>query len=446
MKKVLILGAGMIAGPIIKYLLNEGFYVTVASNTKERAEELINNLPKGNAVYWEADEVDLLDKLIEGHDLTVSLLPYAFHVMVAEKCVVHKKNMVTTSYVKPDMQALDAKAKEAGIIILNECGLDPGIDHMSAMRIIDTVHGLNGEIMEFYSICGALPAPECSNDNPFRYKFSWSPKGVVLAGNNNAQYLKGGKKVTVPTKNLFKDIFNLNINKVEELEVYPNRDSIPYIDIYKIPETKTMFRGTFRYKGWCESLDSLKTLNLTNEKKHDFTGMTYAQMMAKMISSEKAEDIKNQVALYLNINVESTAIKSMVFLGLFDNKPMNRTNDSTFEIVSDLMIEKMMLDEKERDMCVLQHVFLAKYPDGKEEVITSKMLDFGELGGETAIARTVALPAACAVKMILENEISVKGVHIPVLPDIYIPILHELEQMGIELVEEYGLPLSQNIE
>ncbi len=445
MKKVLILGAGMVAGPIIKFLLDNEFYVTVASNTKKRAQELINNAPNGVAIDWEANDNVLLDKLIGEHDITVSLLPYAFHVMVAEKCVAHKKNMVTTSYVKPEMQALDKKAREAGTIILNECGLDPGIDHMSAMRIIDTVHGFGGKIVSFYSICGALPAPESSTDNPFRYKFSWSPKGVVLAGNNDAQYLKGGKNISIPTKNLFKDTFKLNVDKLEELEVYPNRDSIPYINIYNIPETQTMFRGTFRYKGWCESLDALKTLSLTSQKEHDFTGMTYAEMMAKTIGSKKAENIKNQVSTYLKINIDSAAIKSMEFLGLFDDKPMNRTKDSTYEIVSDLMIEKMMLGKNERDMTVLQHVFLAKYPDGREEVITSNLLDFGEPGGETSIARTVALPAACAVKMILENEISIKGVHIPVVPDIYIPILHELEQMGIELVEEYGLPLSRNI-
>ena len=445
MKKILILGAGMVAGPMIKFLLTHSYYVTVASNTPDRAKELINNAPKGNAVNWEADDVTMLDSLIKSHDLTVSLLPFAFHVMVAELCIKHEKNMVTTSYVKPEMQALDKKAKEAGVIILNECGLDPGIDHMSAMRIIDTVHGFGGEIVEFYSICGALPAPEISKANPFRYKFSWSPKGVILAGNNNASYLRKGKIKSVPTEDLFKDTFKLDVSGVEELEVYPNRDSNPYIDIYKIPETKTMFRGTFRYKGWCESLDSLKTLNLTSQKEYDFSGMTYAQMMAKMIKSDTTQGIKSQIAKYLKIGIDSVAIKSMNFLGLFDETPMGREKDSTYEIISDLMIEKMMLGEGERDMTVLKHVFLAKYPDGKEEVITSKLLDFGEPDGETSIARTVALPSACAVKMILENEIMVKGIHIPVLPDIYIPIMHELEQMGIELVETYGLPLSTNI-
>lgn len=447
MNKVLILGSGMVAGPIIQYLLNKGIFVTVASNTVDRAEELIAQNPKGNAIFWDANDTEKLDGYIKEHDLTVSLLPYAFHVMVAEKCIMYKKNMVTTSYVKPEMYALDQKAKDANIIILNECGLDPGIDHMSAKRIIDTVHGFGGKIKEFYSICGALPAPESSNDNPFRYKFSWSPKGVVLAGNNEACYLKRKKKIKVETENLFKDIFKLKVSGVEELDVYPNRDSLPYVDLYEIPETDTMFRGTFRYKGWCESLDALKTLKLTIQEQHDFTGMTYAQMMAQMIGAKDTKNIAKQVADYLKTNIDSDAIKSMEFLGLFDDKPMKRGKDSTYEIVSDLMIQKMMIDdEKERDMSVMQHLFLAEYPDGRKEVIKSRLLDYGIPGKDTSIARTVALPAACAVNMILQDEIRIKGVHIPVLPEIYNPIMDELENMGIEMIEEYGLSLSENIE
>jgi saccharopine dehydrogenase-like NADP-dependent oxidoreductase len=435
----------MVASPIIRYLLNRGYFVSVASNTPERAKQLINNAPRGKVIIWNADETQELDVLISENDLVVSLLPYSFHVMVAEKCVAHKKNMVTTSYVKPEMQALDKKAKDAGVIILNECGLDPGIDHMSAKRIIDTVHGLGGHIKEFYSICGALPAPESSTDNPFRYKFSWSPKGVILAGNNNASYLRHGKKTEIPTEQLFTDTFHVKMTGLEELEVYPNRDSLPYIDLYGIPETETMYRGTFRYKGWCESLNALKKLKLTLPDKINFTGLSYAQMLGRMIGAKKVTNIKRQVSVYLSVDENSIAMQSLEFLGLFSEKPMNRTLDSTYEIVSDLMIERMMLPESERDMSVMQHIFLAEYPDGKREVIKSKLLDYGILGKDTSIARTVALPAACAVRMILEEEINITGVHIPVIPEIYIPIMHELENLGIEMVEEYGLPLSKNI-
>jgi saccharopine dehydrogenase (NADP+, L-glutamate forming) len=339
MKKVLILGAGLVAGPIIKYLLDKGYLVTVASNNPDRAKKLIDNSTKGNCIDWNANDLQTLDNLIATHDITVSLLPFSFHVMVAEKCIAHKKNMVTTSYVKPEMQKLDKKAKEAEIIILNECGLDPGIDHMSAKSIIDTIHGLSGKIIEFYSICGALPAPEISHCNPFRYKFSWRPKGVILASNNGAKYLKNGKEILIKPEDLFKETFMTDISKVEQLEVYPNRNSIPYINIYNIPEVKTMYRGTFRYKGWCETLDAMKTIKLTNEKVYNFSHMTYADMMAKMIGISTKKDLLERTAKKLNLEMDSDAIKAFEFLGLFNDEPMNRENDSTFVIGSDLFIE-----------------------------------------------------------------------------------------------------------
>jgi len=204
MKKVLILGAGMVVKPIVTYLLDRDYYVTVASRTKSKADAMVGDHPNGKTMAWTVDQVEILDELIQDHDLTVSLLPFAFHVMVAEKCIKHKKNMVTTSYVKPEMHALDQAAKEAGVIILNEIGLDPGIDHMSAMRIIDQVRNKGGEIEEFYSFCGALVAPEVDK-NPFNYKFTWAPKGVLMAGNNDGKYLRNGKTIYVSTEDLFKN-------------------------------------------------------------------------------------------------------------------------------------------------------------------------------------------------------------------------------------------------
>ncbi len=445
MKKVLILGAGMVVRPIVKYLLNNGFQVTVATRTKSKADAMIQGHPNGTALAWTVDDEKTLDKLIKEHDLSVSLLPYAYHLMVAGMCIKHKKNMVTTSYVKPEMKALDQEAKDAGIIILNELGLDPGIDHMSAMRIIDHVHDKGGKVEEFYSITGALPAPEAC-DNPFNYKFSWSPKGVVMASNNDANYLRHSKLTYVPPEDLFKDIFAVNFPEIGKLEVYPNRDSIPYIDLYSIPETKTMYRGTFRHPGWCESLDAIKALNLISNNKWDFTGKTYAEFVAMLIKADNAENVREKAKVYLNGNVTEHALDAIEWLGLFDDVPMNRGEDTPFEITSDLMLEKMMIGETERDMVVMQHTFLASYPDGKQEVIKSSMLDFGTLETDTAVARTVALPAAMGVEMILEGKISVKGVHIPVIPDIYNPILNQLEKKeNIKMVEEFGLPVSENI-
>jgi len=444
MKKVLILGAGMVVKPIVQYLLNNDVKVTVATRTKSKADEMIAGHPNGTSLAWTVEDEATLDKLISEHDLSVSLLPYAYHLTVAKHCLKHKKNMVTTSYVKPEMRALDAEAKEAGIIILNELGLDPGIDHMSAMRIIDNVHGKGGSIDEFYSFCGALVAPEVEK-NPFNYKFTWAPKGVVMAGNNDGKYLRNGNIVDIPTQDLFKKPIKVDFDKVGMLEVYPNRDSLPYVELYGIPETKTMFRGTFRYTKWCEVLDAMKKIGLISFDKFDMTGMTLADMVAKLIGANGKADIKNKTAQFLSIAENSNPMVAMEWLGLFEATPINKGMESPFEVVSDIMIEKMMIKEHERDMVVMQHTFVASYPDGKKEVIRSRMLDFGTLKTDTSIARTVALPAAVGVKMILENKISAKGVHIPVIPEIYNPILDSLEKLNIKMEEEYGLPLSENI-
>jgi saccharopine dehydrogenase (NADP+, L-glutamate forming) len=445
MKKVLILGAGMVVKPIVQYLLKKDIHVTVATRTKSKADAMIDGHPNGTSLSWTVDDSATLDKMVESHDLTVSLLPWMHHIMVAKHCIRHKKNMVTTSYVKPEMKALDQEAKDAGIIILNELGLDPGIDHMSAMRIIDHIHGKGGKVEEFYSICGALPSPEIADDNPFRYKFSWSPKGVVLAGNNDGRYLRHGKETYIPTEDLFKNPLSVDFPKVGKLDIYPNRDSMPYIELYGIPETKTMMRGTFRYPGWCESMDAMKALKLITNDTYDFTGKTYAGMVAMLNGIDDTTNIKQKTADLLNIDVDSHAMKAMEWLGIFADEPMNRQNDTPFEVVSDLMIDKMMIGEDERDMVAMQHVFLASYPDGKKEVIKSSMLDFGTQVTDTAIARTVALPAAVGVEMILKDQIKVKGVYIPVIPDIYNPILDALETMDIRMHEEYGLPESDII-
>lgn len=445
MSKVLILGSGMVARPIIQYLLKKKFEVTVASNTPERTAQFIDGHPDGHNVLWDAGDEQALDALVASHHLTVSLLPYTYHVMVAKHCIAHKKNMVTSSYVKPEMKALDKAAKEAGILILNEMGLDPGIDHMSAMRVIDSIHHKEGGVLEFYSICGALPAPEAA-DNPFRYKFSWSPKGVVLAGNNDASYLKNGKVVNVQTRNLFKDPWTYRFPDVGELHVYPNRDSISYKEIYGIPEARTMYRGTFRYPGWCETLHAMKQLNLISPEPFDMTGMSYGdivehQMGGKLTTHSPASGVRKRAAEYLALAENSHPLDAMQWLGLFDEGPANRKTDSTFEVTSDLMLEKMMLGSGDRDMIAMQHIFIAAFSDGHKEMIRSRMLDFGTPGSDTSIARTVALPAAIGVEMIMNDEIRILGVQIPVIPEIYDPVLNRLEEMGIRMIEEYGLPV-----
>jgi saccharopine dehydrogenase (NADP+, L-glutamate forming) len=443
MKKVLILGAGLVVKPMVEYLLGNNISLMIASPMKERADEMIRGNQLGSSLDWSMDDPDALEKLVSEYDITVSLLPYKYHADVARICLNHRKSLVTTSYVQQEMQELDEAAKKTGILFLNEIGLDPGIDHMSAMRIIDHIHNKGGSVEEFYSLCGALPAPEAA-DNPLKYKFSWSPKGVVLASRNSALYLKKGRKIFIEPENLFKDRFNFNFPGIGDLDVYPNRDSISYMDIYGIPETKTMYRGTFRFKGWCEALDAMKNLKMLDDSVKDFKGMTYAQFLAER-GDTVVKDLKKNIAVRLGISELSPAIESLEYLGFFSDEELQYNETTPFEITSDRMIKKMMLRENERDMVLLQHVFLASYPDKKKEVIKSFMMDFGSPSANTSIARTVALPAAIAVKMILEKKIEITGVHRPVLPQIYNPVLDELKTLGIEMKEEYGLPESHMI-
>ena len=438
MYKVLILGAGLVVKPMVEYLLKNNFRLMIASPMKEKADAMINGNPLGSSLDWSMDDPAMLEKLIAECDITVSLLPYKYHSDVALVCLRHGKSLVTTSYVQPGMKDLNEAAKNAGILFLNEIGLDPGLDHMSAMKIIDYIHNRGGKIEEFYSFCGALPAPESAN-NPLKYKFSWSPKGVILASRNSALYLKKGRKVFIEPANLFKDRFNYNFPGIGDLDIYPNRDSISYIDIYGIPETKTMYRGTFRYKGWCEALDAMKRLNMLDDSIKNYHRKSYAEFLAER-SGLEVKDLKKNIALKLGIPVESTAIESLDYLGFFNNEKLQYYETTPFDITSDRMIKKMLLSDDERDMVILQHVFLSSYPDGKREVIKSSMLEFGSPSTNTAIARTVALPAAIAVKMILEKKIELAGVYRPVVPQIYNPVLNELKILGIEMKEEFGLP------
>jgi saccharopine dehydrogenase (NADP+, L-glutamate forming) len=443
MKKVLILGAGLVAKPMVEYLLGKGFRIMIASPMKDRADEMINGNPLGTSLDWSMDDQATLENLIAEYDITVSLLPYKFHVDVAKVCLKHKKNLVTTSYVLPQMMALDEAAREAGVLFLNEVGLDPGVDHMTAMKIIDYVHLHGGKVEGFYSFCGALPAPEAA-DNPLKYKFTWSPKGVILASRNSALYLKNGKETYIDAVNLFKDRFNYTFPGIGDLEVYPNRDSISYTEIYGIAEARTMYRGTLRYKGWCETLDAMKSINMLDDKSADYEGKSYQAFLAER-AGLGTDNLRKNLAAKLGIAESSIAMDSLAFLGFFDDEKLHCQETTPFEITSDRMIDRMMLADNERDIVLLQNVIMATYPDGRKEVIRSSMADSGSPSTNTAIARTVSLPAAIATRLLLENKIMLNGVYRPVVPQIYIPILNELKSLGIEMNEEYGLPESEFI-
>jgi saccharopine dehydrogenase (NADP+, L-glutamate forming) len=436
MKKILILGAGLVAKPLVRYLLDQpDFEVEVASRTVSKAIKLIDNHPKGKAKELNLKNEEGLRKEVAGADLVISMVPYAFHPKVAKYCIDYQKHMVTTSYVSEIMKNLDAEAKRAGIIILNEIGLDPGIDHMEAMRIIHDIKEKGGEVTSFTSYCGGLPAPE-ANTNPFGYKFSWSPIGVLLAGKNSAQYFKDGQQVFIPSENLFDDFKIIPIEGMGDFEGYPNRNSLPYIDLYEIGSIRTMLRGTLRNLGWCQTMKKIGVLGLLDEEKKDWSGMTCAGFLRNLLDVSASSDLKKSLAVRIEMEENADVIQRLEWLGLLDKKPLPVEKGSALDVLGALMLEKLQYEEGERDMIILEHTFEASYPNSKNEKITSTLVDYGIPGGDSSMARTVGLPAALGTKLILQGKIQELGVHIPIKPSIYVPILEELKELGIAFTEK----------
>jgi saccharopine dehydrogenase (NADP+, L-glutamate forming)/spermidine synthase len=434
MKRVLVLGAGLVARPLVRYLLDRGYAVTCASRTVSKAEKLIDGHAAGAAHPLDIRNQDQVDGFIREHDLTVSLVPPAHHTMVAERCIAAAKPMVTTSYVSAEMQALDGPARETGVPVLNEIGVDPGIDHMSAMRIIDDVRERGGEIVAFRSYCGGLPAPE-ANDNPFGYKFSWAPRGVLLASRNGGRYLADGREVVVQPERLFRDMHILQVEDFGDFEAYPNRDSIAYLDVYGLQGIKTLYRGTLRNMGWCDTIYNFRKAGLLELEEMDVAGKTYAGWLRGLIGCGSTEDLRAAVAAKLGLPVDALPLWNMHWLGLFSDRKFEVDRISPLDAVGNLMFEKLAFKPGERDLIVLYHDFRAAFPDGRHERITSRLIDFGIPDGDSSMSRTVSLPAAIGVHLILEGRITATGVLRPVTSDIYNPVLDELATLGIECRE-----------
>jgi saccharopine dehydrogenase-like NADP-dependent oxidoreductase len=429
MKKVLVLGAGMVAGPAVQYLLAKGHQVTVASRTVSKAKAHLGGHSNGKAVELLATDTEGIEKRIFEADIAISLLPPAHHATVAKLCIKHGKHMATTSYVSKEMQALDDPARDRGVVVLNECGVDPGTDHMSAMRVFDDVAGRGGKITSFRSYCGGLPAPE-ANTNPWGYKFSWSPKGVLMAGRSAARYLENGEIVDIAGPDLFDHHWPMPaIPEAVPLEAYPNRDSLPYKDLYGLEHARTVFRGTLRYPGWCTTLKLVADLGLLEGK--PITGKTWAELMRSRVGG--SGDLRQDTAARCGVASDSDPMHRFDWLGLFSDQTLPET-ENALDALTSLMLHKMPYAEGERDMIVLHHEFVGEF-DERRERITSTMIDFGIPGGFSSMARTVSLPCAIGVAMILDGVFTRPGLHIPIMPELYNPILDELETMNIKFVE-----------
>ncbi len=435
MAHVTVLGAGLVAGPVVRHILESSQHtVTVAARSIDRAKALVNGHPRGDVVSFEIDDAAALDALVARSDVMVSMLPYTHHLAVAKRCLAHGKHLVTTSYVQPAMRALDAEAKERGVILLNELGLDPGIDHMSAMSIIHKVRAEGGKVTSFRSYCGGLPAPE-ANNNPFGYKFSWSPRGVVLAARNAARYLRDGAEVVIPGPQLFANPELVEVEGAGRFEGYPNRDSISYVKVYDLEGVQTMFRGTLRNLGHCVTWKAMGDVGLYDDAPRAFEGGTFRAVTAALAGVPVDGDVEGALAAKAGVAVDSDPIKKLAWLGMFDAAKLPENPISPLDALVARMVEKLQYAPGERDMIALQHEFVAEYPDRKE-FIRSTLVAFGEPNGETAMSRTVALPAAIGVLRILDGTINTPGVMVPVSPAVCDPILDELAALGIRFREE----------
>jgi saccharopine dehydrogenase-like NADP-dependent oxidoreductase len=432
----LVLGAGLVSKPLVRYLLdNTDYLVVMASRTLSKVEKIVGNHPRGIALELDISDEDQLDRLVSESDLTVSLLPYEYHVKIAKLCLKYKRHLVTTSYVSDEMKSLDKEAKKIGVLLLNECGLDPGIDHMSAMKIIHEVEKKGGIVKSFKSSTGALPAHEVNN-NPFGYKFSWAPRGVLLASKNPSKWLENGKIKEFPGEQLFENYYIQDVSDIGSFENYPNRNSVPYKEIYGLKDAITVYRGTFRMTGWCETMRKIVALGWLSEKPFkNYMVITYADITRKLVEAKPKDDLVEVTAKFLGLTTYSTVIKRLEWLGLFSNEILPSDKNNPLDYLNVLTLKKMSLGENERDMIIMHHEFIVEYPN-KKEYLTSTLVDYGIVGGDSSIARTVSSPAAIAVKMILEGKIKLSGVYIPVNPKIYNPILDELEGIGIKFKEK----------
>jgi len=434
-KRVLVVGAGMVARPLVRYLLDRGYGVTQGDLAVHRAEEMIAGHPLGRAVELDVSDPAALAALVRDHDLAVSLAPPAFHPLVARVCVENGRPMVTSSYVAPEMAALDGPARDAGVTLLNEMGADPGIDLMSAMQVIDGVRARGGRVLAFRSYCGGLPAPEC-NDNPLGYKLSWTARGVLQASTNDAVYRAFGRPVHTPNAHLFRDMHMVHVPGLGDFEAYPNRDSLSYVEIYGLQDAATLVRGTLRYPGWCDTLNACVNLGLLSEEPAGDDCRTYRELSLRAMGAAADRDPAAVAAERLRIAAAGGPLFNLDWLGMFADDELPARGMSPLDALASRMQERLVYAEGERDMLVLQHEFVSQMPDGRREHTWSRLVAYGERGGDSAMARTVSLPAALGARLILEGRLGRPGVLRPTTEDIYGPVLADLAALGVRCEEE----------
>lgn len=440
-KNVLLLGSGFVAKPTVDILSKTpDVKVTVACRTLSKAQALAGDV--ASSISLDVTDQAKLDEVVANYDLVISLIPYTFHVNVVKAAIKNKKHVVTTSYINPQLKALEQDIIDAGITVMNEIGLDPGIDHLYAVKTIEEVHQAGGKIKSFLSYCGGLPAPE-NSDNPLGYKFSWSSRGVLLALRNSAKYWENGKIVDIKSEDLMSTAKPYFIYPGFAFVAYPNRDSTTYKQLYNIPEAETVIRGTLRFQGFPEFIKVLVDIGfLSDAQSTVFTeSVSWKDAFAQLLNSE-SNDEKSLIAKIESLTKFKSEedkvriINGLKWLGLFsDNKTTPRGNP--LDTLCATLEELMQYEEGERDLVVLQHKFGIEWANGEYETRTSTMVDYGDPKGYSSMAKTVGIPCAVAVQQILDGTLSKVGLLAPMSSEINDPLMKTLkEEHGIYLVEK----------
>ena len=441
MKNILVLGAGRSASSLIDYLLREAtgsnWHVRVGDYSLELAAEKCPQSDYSSAFQFdilnEAQRVDEISKA----DIVISMLPAKFHPLVARICVDHGINMITASYVSDEMKALDQAATGKDIIILNECGLDPGIDHMSAMKVIDKIRDEGHELTAFESFTGGLLAPDTDDDNPWEYKFTWNPRNVVLAGQGIVKFIQEGTYKYIPYHKLFRRTEQVHIPGYGYFEGYANRDSLKYLDVYGLRGIRTIYRGTFRRPGFCRTWDIFVQLGATDDtyEMEGVQNMSHREFINSFLSYNPYDSVELKLAHYMNLELDGPEMHRLKWIGVFDSTPVGLDRGTPAQILEHILKKKWTLKKEDKDMIVMWHKF--EYLEkGEPREIHSTLVAVGDDDINTAMSKTVGLPVGIAAKMILNGKIKSKGVKIPIERDVYNPILAELSQLGFELSEK----------
>ena len=369
-------------------------------------------------------------------DIVVSMLPAFMHIMVAKDCIRLQKNLVTASYVSKQISSLDEEAKKSGVLLLNEIGLDPGIDHMSAMKVIDDIKEAGGTLNSFKSFCGGLVHPDYDN-NPWNYKFTWNPRNVVLAGQGASQYIEDGKYKYIPYNKLFERVEDVEVLDVGEFEGYANRDSLSYRDSYGLGKIPTLFRATLRRKGYSSAWNIFVQLGMTDDSYNlqVMFAITYREFLDMFLPVDSLASIEEKFCKQFDLNSDSPIYRKIAWLDIFSDIKIDIQDSSPAQVLQSILERKWTLGLDDKDMVVMQHQF-GYTQNNTLHRINSSLVVYGEDSRDTSMAKTVGLPVAIATKLILTGEISVIGVQIPTIKEIYIPVLRELKENGIDFIEE----------